>query len=49
MLNDKDALKETAELVTKILYLCKEYADKDNLDFLFVVQTTAKAMLQIIK
>lgn len=39
---------EEAELVTKIIYLCKEYADKDGLDFVYVVQKTAEAMLKII-
>lgn len=49
MLNNNDALKETAELVTKIMFLCKEYADKDGLDFLYVVHTTAEAMLKVVR
>ena len=47
-MTDDEALKETANLVTKIMFLCKEYADKDGLDFLYVVKTTAEAMLKII-
>lgn len=47
-MNDEEALKATAELVAKIMLECKKYADRDGLDFLFVVQTTAKAMLKII-
>lgn len=47
MLTDKDALKEVTELITKILFLCKEYADRDGIDFQFVVKTTAEAMLKI--
>ena len=47
-MNDEEAMRATAELVTKILHECKKYADRDGLDFLFVVQTTAKAMLKII-
>ena len=29
--------------------LSKEYADKDGLDFLYVVKTTAEAMLKVIR
>lgn len=47
-MNDELALREQAELVTKIIFLCKEYADKDGLDFMFVVQKTAEAMLKAI-
>ena len=47
-MNDELALHEQAELVTKIIFLCKEYADKDGLDFMFVVQKTAEAMLKAI-
>ena len=47
-MNDELALHEQAELVTKIIFLCKEYADKDGLDFMFVVQKTAEAMLKAV-
>ena len=46
-MNDELALREQAELVTKIIFLCKEYADKDGLDFIYVVQKTAEAMLKV--
>jgi hypothetical protein len=45
-MDDNKAFKETAKLVTRILILCKEYADKDSLDFQYVVKTTAEAMLK---
>ena len=48
-MDDELALRETAELVTKIIFLCKEYSDKDGLDFVFVVQKTAEAMLKVIE
>lgn len=48
-MDDRQALKATAELVTKIMFLCKEYADKDGLDFLYVIQTTAEAMPKVIQ
>ena len=48
-MNDKEAFDETAKLVAEILLLCKRYADKDGLDFLYVVQTTAEAMLKCYK
>ena len=44
-MNDNESLKATAELVMAILYKCKEYADKDGLDFRYVVKVTAEAML----
>jgi hypothetical protein len=48
-MDDEKALTETAKLVTEIMLLCKEYANKDGLDFLFVVKTTAEAMLKAIR
>lgn len=48
-MNDEQAAKETAELVAFIMLKCKEYADKDGLDFLYVVKTTAEAMLKVIR
>ena len=48
-MNDEEAIRATAELVTKILIECKKYADRDGLDFGFVVRTTAEAMLEAIK
>ena len=47
-MNDELAMREQAELCAKIIFLCKEYADKDGLDFVFVVQKTAEAMLKAI-
>ena len=48
-MNDHEAIVATAELVTTILIECKKYADRDSLDFEFVVKTTAEAMLEAIK
>ena len=48
-MNDEEAMRATAELVTKILLECKKYADRDGLDFVFVVKTTAEAMMEAIK
>ena len=48
-MNDEEAMRAAAELVTKILMECKKYADRDGLDFGFVVKTTAEAMLEAIK
>lgn len=48
-MDDRQELRAKAELVTKILFICKEYADKNGLDFLYVIQTTAEAMLKIIQ
>ena len=45
-MNDNEALNATAELVIAILLKCKEYADKDGLDFRYVVKATAEAMLE---
>lgn len=45
--NEKE-FAETAKLVSEIMLLCKKYADKDGLDFLFVVKTSAEAMLKVI-
>lgn len=47
-MNDNETLKETAELVMAILLICKEYADKDGLEFRYVVKATAKAMLEAV-
>jgi len=48
-MTDEEAMRSAAELVTKILLECKKYADRDGLDFGFVVKITAEAMLKIIK
>ena len=48
-MNDEEAMRATAVLVTKLLMECKKYADRDGLDFGFVVKTTAEAMLEAIK
>lgn len=48
-MNNNEALKATAELVTAILLKCKEYADKDGLDFRYVVKVTAEAMLEAVR
>ena len=48
-MNDEEAMRATAELVTKILMECKKYADRDGLDFGFVIMTTAEAMMEAIK
>ena len=48
-MNDEEAMRATKELLTKILMECKKYADRDGLDFGFVVKTTAEAMLEAIK
>lgn len=48
-MTDEEAMRATAKLVIKILFECKEYADRDGLDFRFVVKTTAEAMLEAIK
>lgn len=48
-MDNNEAAKETAELVTKIMFLCKEYADKDGLDFRFVIKTIAETMLKFAK
>ena len=45
-MNDNEALEASAELVVAILLKCKEYADKDGLDFRYVVKVTAAAMLE---
>ena len=47
-MTDEEAMRATAELATNILFECKEYADRDGLDFEFVVRTTAEAMLEAI-
>ena len=47
-MNDNEALKATTELVVTILLKCKEYADKDGLDFKYVVKVTAEEMLTAI-
>ena len=48
-MNDHEAIVATAELATKILIECKKYADRDGLDFVFVVKTTAEAMEAMLK
>ena len=48
-MNDNEAMKETAGLVKSILLLCKKYAEKDGIDFRYVVRTTAEAMLKFAK
>lgn len=48
-MNDNEALKATAEFVTAVLLKCKEYADKDGLDFRYVVKVTAEAMLKAVR
>lgn len=48
-MNDKEAEMATAELVAKILLECKKYADRDGLDFLFVIKVAAEAMLKCIQ
>lgn len=38
-----EELHKIAELVAKVMFFCKEYANENDMDFLFTVSKTAEA------